>query len=843
MADPPIKVDYNHELKPLEDALAGVERPGDFYVAGRLELPMPTVKVDGVGILSFPVPPFQVEQLIEHATRAPYGRGTRTVVDTGVRQVWQVAASHASVGGKSWRRSFTTILSTVARGLGCEGANVAAELYKLLIYDPGGRFKPHRDTEKSAGMFGTLVVVLPSEHTGGELVIRHGARETTVALSGADFAELGFAAFYADCEHELRPVTAGHRICLVYNLVQRPRGTKRTPLVAPLYASEVSRVAAILQRTLASRKAPLKIVWLLEHQYSPAGLSFTALKNADAARATVLAEAASRAGCAIHLGIVHIEEYGSAEPAYDFYADRRYGGWYGEDKGEDDGPEDEQRDEFDVVEVDDGTQFVDEWIDRENRRVGFGPIPLTAAELVPAGALDGEQPDQQRLMEATGNEGASFERAYHRAAVVIWHRRRYADVLLQAGVGSAMPYLSQQVAVCEAAPENAGTRRDTVALVRRMLRAWQVTRETSEWALLDGRTPDPNRAAMLDLLARLGDAESIDRFLGSIVATTYDGSENAGLMAVAPLLTPARARDRLSEIVTANMRTAHAACIDLLAGLARVLHTGRMAPATRWTAALRKVATVLVAALEDVGTASRPPRGMSWPNTFPHRPDEDREEDWALHDEALAHAPADSDRVAAIADLMDTLGTLAPGLRTQAAATLAGNPTTFDPVRVVVPALALLSGRHGAQAADNPGFLDLWRAAAVFLLDRSARPPERPQTWDLDVTFRCACDDCRELEAFARDPVEQTHRFPVRKDRRRHLHQTIGGHDLDMTHVTQRKGSPYTLVCTKTRRGFERRQQQYRADLTAMAVLLRLPRRKGASVAKRLVAAVERGDR
>ena len=843
MADPPIKVDYNHELKPLEDTLAGVERPGDFYVAGRLELPMPTVKVDGVGMLSFPVPPFQVAQLIERATRAPYGRGARTVVDTGVRQVWQVVAGQVSVGGKSWPRSFTTLLSAVARGLGCEGANVVAELYKLLIYDPGGRFKPHRDTEKSPGMFGTLVVVLPSEHTGGELVIRHGARETTVALSGADFAELGFAAFYADCEHELRPVTAGHRICLVYNLVQRSSRTKRSPLVAPRYESEASRVAEILERTLPSRKAPLKIVWLLEHQYSPAGLSFTALKNADAARAKVLVEAASRAGCAIHLGIVHIEEHGSAEPTNDFYVDRRYGRWRDEDEAESEGAEDGQSDEFDVVDVYDGIQFVDEWIDRANCRVEFGPIPLTAAELVPAGALDGEPPDKQRLMEATGNEGASFERAYHRAAVVVWHRRRYTDVLLQAGVGAAMPYLRQKVIVCEAEPENARTRRDTVTLVRRMLRAWSATRETSEWALLGGRRTDPNRAVMLDLLARLGDADSIDRFLGSIVAAAYDGSENAGLMAVAPLLTPAQARDRLSEIVTANMGPAHVACIALLAGLARVLHAGRMAPATRWRVALRKVATVLVAGLEAVETASSPPRGVRWSNTWSHPPDEDGGKAWALPDEALAHGSADSDRVAAIADLMDTLDTLAPGLRTQAAATIAGHPTTFDPVRVVVPTLALLGGRHGAQAADNPGFFDLWRGAAAFLLDRSARPPERPHTWEFDVRLRCACDDCRELEAFARDPVEQTHRFPVRKDHRRHLHQTIGGHDLDMTHVTERKGSPYTLVCTKTRRGFECRQRQYRSDLTAMAVLLRLPRRSGASVAKRLVAAVERGDR
>ena len=55
-------------------------------------------------------------------------------------------------------------------------------------------------------------------------------------------------------------------------------------------------------------------------------------------------------------------------------------------------------------------------------------------ELLPAGALDDAAPDRQRLTEATGNEGASFERSYRRAALVIWPRRRSADVLLEDGV-------------------------------------------------------------------------------------------------------------------------------------------------------------------------------------------------------------------------------------------------------------------------------------------------------------------------------------------------------------------------------------------------------------------------
>lgn len=43
-----------------------------------------------------------------------------------------------------------------------------------------------------------------------------------------------------------------------------------------------------------------------------------------------------------------------------------------------------------------------------------------------------------------------------------------------------------------------------------------------------------------------------------------------------------------------------------------------------------------------------------------------------------------------------------------------------------------------------------------------------------------------------------------------------------MTHVTERKGSPQTLVCTKTRRGYERRCNAYRHDVAALATLAEL---------------------
>ena len=243
MANESIQVEYHQGLESLEKVLSKVWRSGDFFVQGTVEVPMPKLEVDGVGVISFPVPETQVRQLIERAERAPYGRGEEAIVDTSVRKVWQLPPAKVRLGGKSWAGSFQNLVAEVAAGLGCKAATVSAELYKLLVYDAGAFFAAHRDTEKADGMFGTLVVVLPSAHRGGELVIRHAGREVTVDLSAAETSELAFGAFYADCQHEVRPIVEGNRVCLIYNLVQRRQSkADSSSLTAPLYDAEVEVV-------------------------------------------------------------------------------------------------------------------------------------------------------------------------------------------------------------------------------------------------------------------------------------------------------------------------------------------------------------------------------------------------------------------------------------------------------------------------------------------------------------------------------------------------------------------------------------------------------------------------
>jgi hypothetical protein len=52
-----------------------------------------------------------------------------------------------------------------------------------------------------------------------------------------------------------------------------------------------------------------------------------------------------------------------------------------------------------------------------------------------------------------------------------------------------------------------------------------------------------------------------------------------------------------------------------------------------------------------------------------------------------------------------------------------------------------------------------------------------------------------------------------------------------MTYVTERVGSPHTLVCTKERRSFERRMKQYRQEIAAMRALVELSSEPGGASA------------
>ena len=62
----------------------------------------------------------------------------------------------------------------------------------------------------------------------------------------------------------------------------------------------------------------------------------------------------------------------------------------------------------------------------------------------------------------------------------------------------------------------------------------------------------------------------------------------------------------------------------------------------------------------------------------------------------------------------------------------------------------------------------------------------------------CACERWATLTAFLSDARRRTFEWPLAKPGRQHVHGRIDNAEIAVIHVTRRRGSPYTLVLTKT---------------------------------------------
>ena len=79
-----------------------VENPGTFSVSGTLSSVPPGLRVEGVGPIALPFLPQQAEALIAQSEQAPFGRGEETIVDTSVRNVWQISAENFAFTNPEW---------------------------------------------------------------------------------------------------------------------------------------------------------------------------------------------------------------------------------------------------------------------------------------------------------------------------------------------------------------------------------------------------------------------------------------------------------------------------------------------------------------------------------------------------------------------------------------------------------------------------------------------------------------------------------------------------------------------------------------------------------------------
>ena len=762
-------IEYNSTHTRLAEILQAIDRTGNYCCSGRIDAPPPRMHVSSVGQVAFPVLSAQIRQLIHAAERAPYGRGTETIVDTSVRNCWQISAADVELGGTRWFLTLDSIEESVADGLGIPATRIGLELYKLLVYEKGGFFKEHRDTEKARGMVGTLVISLPTDGEGGQVVIRHQDREEAVDLSIREPGELAFAAFYADCAHRTEPVRSGHRVSLVYNIVVLP-GSGDVPRAAPDLSSQAREAARTLSEWASGDRKPKKIAWIFNHLYSESGLDFEALKGRDALVCRTLAEAAKIADCAYYLALLLIEESGNPD---DYYG---YGAWEDEDI---------DVESVDIEEVFDGTYTLTSLVgpSGESQKV-LGRLPLLDGEALPDGALDDTLPESQRLLEATGNEGATVERSYRIATLVLWPRASFSSVLAD----GPLDYLIDYAIAALVTDRKAG-----LDLVDKVVGTWlQIVDPRLRWRLM-GKTTAQSLPKTLDLLVRADDNTQSVRFLGGVMPFEFRAeftNEILGLMerVAAPDLGPF-----LAKLVKEELGPHPSSVFAFFERASR--RSGTPDP-DAWRRVIRKHLASALRSFPSLWAEHRKSTYKPWP-TKP-----DKQVPSAVRDAILAGR---------------RLGLAIEG--EDVARHILAQRTRSNSARVLPPVLKGIWTLDPALMSAST-LAELWRKAAELLLNRSTLPPGNRMPRTFPGPAFCQCEHCRKLTDFCRNPKAHVLRFRMRKDLRSHVELEIQSERLPIRCTTEKAGIPHTLVCTKNSADYIRRVNCYEKDIESMRILL-----------------------
>ena len=463
--------------------------------------------------------------------------------------------------------------------------------------------------------------------------------------------------------------------------------------------------------------------------------------------AAVLIAAAHRSDSDLHLALLTVEESGIAE--YTGYRPRR-SRW--------------SEPELEAGEVDDRSVSLSEL-----RRLDGSPsllveLPVENEELSPPDALGDMDPDEEHFHEATGNEAASFERTYRRAAFVLWPRDQLFGVLSQAGLSVTLPYLADLTERWEA---NGGHHTSPLWEQAHDLSGHMVSKwPTDHW--YPRRDKGPSEAArMLTMLTRLEDIQRTEALLAKIAACGgYDKQDN----------------DAIIGALVAMSSTKRAVTIERI-----IAETAAMSLGDR-EADFLGAAIRLVEALP--GDPARPTVIDAWrrgPGVEP----------------------------GFIVDLLTALGQIDDALTGRAADHFLAWPKSYGLDTVLVPAVRRLLGSstiRGSAAVQR-----LRTACLDHLRARIAQPLEAPKDWRRANTLACSCRHCTELGHFLADPERRMWTFKAAEAARGHTEGTITGARCDLDLTTDKRGRPYTLVCTKNQASYDRRARQRKQDLEDLA--------------------------
>ncbi|KAJ4131691.1 hypothetical protein NW768_005885 [Fusarium equiseti] len=376
----------------LLQALNSIESTGNIATFNHYPaFPNPGLTIGDENLIPLPLKEDDAQIIKAACRQAPFDHGDKTIVDTSIRDTWELDASKFDLKNPEWAKFFDAMLKSTAAGLGL--GKVVANPYKLLLYESGSFFKPHKDSEKEKGMIGTLIVCLPSQHEGGDVVLSFGSQVNRFSTAPTSKFDLTSISWFSDVTHEVTKLTAGYRLVLTYKLFV----VADACLSASIVLEKTERLKSQLSKWKPRSSHSDRIMYPLDHLYTETSLCLANLKGRDRAVAYSLNKICSEAGFYLMLGHTTHVHTGEDE----------YGGYDYE----------EQEDDITLKSLYSPT----------GHRVASN-VTIDADEIL-GYSIDEESPDSEDEGEFTGNENMAPAFRYHKTVVVLVPKDRLRKYL------------------------------------------------------------------------------------------------------------------------------------------------------------------------------------------------------------------------------------------------------------------------------------------------------------------------------------------------------------------------------------------------------------------------------
>lgn len=748
-------------METIVDVLKTVEQQGTFCAIQEATLDQLSLSVEGFGKLSLPLSVSDAKKLIDLSQPAQFGWRDQTILDKKIRNAWEIKKARIKINNRQWNRALNPLLASfkLLLGLSNSEANLTAELHNLLIYEKGQFFHPHQDSEKCDGMIATLVVVLPSEHEGGNLIVDHRGEKTIIRSSRFPLDKMTLVAFYADCYHEVKKITSGYRIALTYNLMLKQPEKVETPLLltpSELQGAITQSVDAYFTKAEKSARIdkthnkPPMWVYLLDHSYTEKGLHWRQLKGIDKTRAELLKEAAKTLELDVSLALADVQESWDCDDGSAYH-----GRYYYDDMGEEDGEDAE------LIELICSETTLRHWVDSDNNPLNYADYSVYGAELCWTKSTDEFEPFDSEYEGYMGNYGNTMDRWYHRAALVLWRKQDRYSVLFN--IDPSALILELQRLIAQKAAKN-----EIKKIVTFLLPHW--TSGNRNCFDLSQERCVKSIPAIFDLVIFIDDASLAKKLL-----SVFD----VRLLSV----------KTVPFFLDLKKVYGEAWCLSLLESWKK--------KGTRQCENFLLLTDKLL---------DHPTLGLGLIDYQYHviklenkRESQNRSLVELIKDQAK--------RIGDVLDLLKACWMLSNNALAKAIIDYIAHQTTLYPP-VALAEHSCSSVFKGVERREN------WQPLYDYLIETlSAKQNEglrKTDDWSIFGELMCNCEDCGVLGKFLRSKTSVNYVWPLATARRAHIHQKIGGLGIPVTHETERKGSPYKLHLTKTNKLHQQAKKDFK---------------------------------